>query len=122
MKNYLDGFVFPLRIEHLEEYRAVAQKVAEIWKEYGALTYQEWIADDQSLQGVISFTKALNLSEEEVAVFGWVEFPSEEVRRNANESVPRDPRIQELVTRLIQPERMIFDASRMVYGGFKPLV
>ena len=84
MNNYLDGFAFPLRTEHIEEYRAVAQKVAEIWKEYGAISYREWIVDDSSLQGAISFTKALNLSEQEAAIFGCVEFPSEEVRRAAN--------------------------------------
>ena len=33
MNNYIDGFVFPVHRNHLEEYREVAQKVSAIWKE-----------------------------------------------------------------------------------------
>jgi len=37
MGNYIDGFVLPVPRNHLNEYKSVAEKVAEIWKEYGAL-------------------------------------------------------------------------------------
>jgi uncharacterized protein YbaA (DUF1428 family) len=49
-------------------------------------------------------------------------FPSKEIRDLANKNIPADPRMTELVTPLTNPEKLIFDASRMVYGGFKPLV
>ena len=51
MKNYIDGFVLPIPRIYLEEYKKVAEKVAEIWKEYGAIAYFEFVGDDLSLEG-----------------------------------------------------------------------
>lgn len=122
MKNYIDGFVFPIPKIYLDEYKKVAEKVAEIWKEYGAIAYLEFVGDDLFLEGTKSFTETIEAKENEEIVFGWVVFPSKEVRDLANRKVPTDPRMSELVTPLTNPEKLIFDASRMVYGGFKPLV
>ena len=120
--NYIDGFVFPVPRVHLNEYRSVAEKVAEIWKEYGALAYFEYVGEDLTLEGTRSFIKTVDAKEDEAIVFGWVIFPSKETRDLANKQVPTDPRMTELVAPLTDPERLIFDASRMVYGGFQPLV
>ena len=122
MKNYIDGFVFPVPRIYLEEYSKVAEKVAEIWKEYGATDYFEFVGDDLSLEGTKSFIKTVDAKEDEEVVFGWVVFPSKEIRDLANKKVPADPRMAELVSPLTNPQKLIFDASRMVYGGFKTLV
>lgn len=122
MENYIDGFVFPLPKAELEKYKNVALKVAEIWKEYGALSYQEYVGDDLSLEGTQSFAEAIEVKEDEVIVFGWVIFPSKEVREEANKKVPLDPRMEEILAPIKQDEKVIFDASRMFYGGFKALV
>ena len=122
MTNYIDGFVHPIPRIHLNEYRSVAEKVAEIWKEYGALAYFEYVGEDLTLEGTRSFIKTVDAKVDEAIVFGWVIFPSKETRDLANKQVPTDPRMTELVGPLTDPERLIFDASRMVYGGFQPLV
>lgn len=122
MTNYIDGFILPIPRIYLDEYKKVAEKVADIWKEYGAIAYFEFIGDDMTLEGTKSFIETVFAKEEEEIVFGWVVFPSKEVRDLANKKVPRDPRMTELVEPLTNPEKLIFDASRMVYGGFKPLV
>jgi uncharacterized protein YbaA (DUF1428 family) len=122
MTNYIDGFVLPIPRIYLNEYKEVAEKVAEIWKEYGAIAYFEFIGDDMTLEGTKSFIETLVAKEEEEIVFGWVVFPSKEVCDLANKKVLNDPRVTELVTPLTKPKKLIFDASRMVYGGFKPLV
>ena len=122
MVDYIDGFVLPVPRIHLDEYRSVAEKVAEIWKEYGALEYFEYVGEDLKLEGTRSFIEVVDLKEDEVIVFGWVLFPSRETRESANKQVPNDPRIIELVTPLTESSKLIFDASRMVYGGFQPLV
>ena len=122
MAKYIDGFVFPIHKNHLEEYQAVAEKVAEVWKEHGALSYHEFAGDDLHLEGTRSFADIAELKEEEVVVFGWVVFPSKDVRDQANQAVPKDPRMAELVNPLVDPNKMIFDFSRMIYGGFKSLV
>ena len=122
MADYIDGFVLPVPRAHLEEYKGVAEQVALIWKEYGALAYFEYLGDDLNLEGTQSFTETVKLRDDEVVVFGWVVFPSKEVRDVANTQVPQDPRMEKLVGPLTRPEKLVFDASRMVYGGFKSLV
>lgn len=122
MENYIDGFVFPVPRIYLNEYKSVAEKVAEIWKEYGALAYFEYVGEDLKLEGTRSFTELVDLKEDEMIVFGWVVFPSKEIRDRANKQVPADSRMTELVAPLTNPKRLIFDAGRMVYGGFQPLV
>ncbi len=120
--NYIDGFVLPIPRIYMDEYKKAAEKVAEIWKEYGAIAYFEFVGDDLYLEGTKSFTETVDAKEDEEIVFGWVVFPSKEIRDLANKKVPADPRMTELVMPLTNPEKLIFDAGRMVYGGFKPLV
>ena len=122
MTNYIDGFVLPIPRIYLGEYKKVAEEVAEIWKEYGAIAYFEFVGDDLSLEDTKSFIETVDAKEDEEIVFGWVVFPSKEIRDLASIKVPKDPRMTELVAPLTNPEKLIFDASRMVYGGFKPLV
>lgn len=120
--NYIDGFVFPISKTHLEDYKIVSEKIAAIWEEYGALAYFEYVGDEMRLEGVKSFIPTLDAKEDEVIVFGWMVFPSKEVRNKANKLVPQDSRIPSLISKLTHAERIIFDAERMLYGGFKPLV
>jgi len=122
MGNYIDGFVLPVPRIHLNEYKSVAEKAAEIWKEYGALAYFEYVGEDLKLEGTRSFIEVVDLKEDEVIVFGWVTFPTKEIRDRANRQVPKDSRMAELVVPLTDPKRLIFDAERMVYGGFQSLV
>ena len=122
MKNYIDGFVLPVPRIHMNEYKVVAEKVAEIWKEYGAIGYFEYVGEDLKLQGTRSFIDLVDSKEDEAIVFGWVIFPSKEIRDRANKQVPNDSRMSDLVDQLTDPKRLIFDAERMVYGGFQPLV
>lgn len=75
-----------------------------------------------SLEGTKSFADAVEAKEDEEIIFGWVVFPSKEVRDSANERVPEDPRMEVLVKPLTKPDRLIFDARRMLYAGFKYFV
>jgi len=122
MPNYIDGFVFPIVKAQVEEYKTVAEKVAEIWKEYGALAYLEFLGDDLQVEGTASFTKTVEVKENEQLIFGWVVFPSKEIRDEANKKVPQDPRMETLVKPLLDPDKMIFNANRMLYGGFKSFI
>ncbi|WP_218396082.1 DUF1428 domain-containing protein [Alteromonas lipotrueae] len=118
MANYIDGFVFPLSRNHLNEYKRLAESVAQIWKEHGALDYFEYVGDDMSLEGTRSFTDVVAATDNEIVVFGWVVFDSRETRDLANEKVSSDSRVVDL----INSSNSGFDAKRMVYGGFNSLV
>ena len=118
MANYIDGFVFPISRDRLDAYQRLAEAAAEIWKEHGALDYCEYVGDDMKLEGTRSFTDLVTASEDEIIVFGWVEFDSREARDLANEKVAADPRMAELMA----TSNSGFDASRMAYGGFRSFV
>lgn len=121
MIPYIDGFVFPIQKQHLETYKAVAEEVAKIWKAHGAISYQEFIGDDLHLDGTISFKEAIKPTDEEVIIFGWVSFPSKTIRDKANVAVPKDEKMAKITAPLNDSETTIFDASRMIYGGFNLL-
>ena len=122
MTNYIDGFVLPVPRNRLNEYKRAAEAVAEIWKEHGALAYFEYVGEDLKLEGTRSFPEFVGAKDDEAIVFGWVVFDSREARDLANERVGADPRMTDLIDPLIDPARMVFDAKRMVYGGFQSLV
>ena len=75
LTEYIDGFVFPVPRIYLSEYKNVAEKVAEIWREYGALAYYEYVGEDLNLEGTRSFVEVVDLKKDEAVVFGWVVFP-----------------------------------------------
>ena len=122
MTHYIDGFVLPVPLDQLRTYREVVEKVAEIWKEHGALDYSEYVIDDSILEGTRSFIDVANTKEDEAVIFGWVAFESREARDLANKRVGADPRMTDLINPLTDTSRPIFDAERMVYGGFRSLV
>ena len=122
MANYIDGFILPIPCDKLKTYREAVEKVAEIWKEHGALDYSEYVGDDFSLEGTLSFADVANANNDEVVIFGWVEFESREARDLANERVAADPRMVDLINPLTQTPRPIFNAKRMVYGGFSSII
>ena len=115
MSHYIDGFVFPVPRECLNEYKRVAKVAAGIWKEHGALDYCEYVGDDLKLEGTLSFTDLVTATEEEAIVFGWVVFDSRESRNLANEKVLADPRMADL----LKSSNSGFDVKRMAYGGFQ---
>lgn len=121
MAHYIDGFVLPIPQDHINTYKEVVEKVAKIWKEHGALDYLEYVGDDLTLDGTRSFTDAAGAKEDEVIVFGWVVFESREQRDLANERVAADPRMTDLIDPLTHSSTPIFDAKRMLYGGFRSL-
>tara|TARA_B100000497_G_C7626984_1_gene376771 strand:+ start:585 stop:1007 length:423 start_codon:yes stop_codon:yes gene_type:complete len=122
MGNYIDAFVLPIPRKYLNEYKQAAKSVAVIWKEHGALAYYEYVGDDLNREGTSSFPEFVGAHEDDAIIFGWVLFESHETRDLANERVATDPRMGDLIAPLTHSKRIIFDAKRMAYGGFKPLI
>ncbi|GAB3018021.1 DUF1428 domain-containing protein [Bowmanella dokdonensis] len=118
MANYVDGYVLPVPREKLEAYRSMAQRAGEIWREYGALEYCEWVAEDVQPGKVTSFPQAVQLQDGETVIFAWITYSSKEQRDEINARVMKDPRLADMM----DPATMPFDASRMFWGGFDKLV
>ena len=122
MSNYIDAFILPVPRDYLEDYKRSATQVAAIWKEYGATAYFEYAGDELHTAGLRSSVDTVGAKEDEQIIFGWTVFPSKHVRDEANKKVPADPRMAAIVAPLTDPKRLIFDAGRMVFGGFEKLV
>lgn len=122
MSEFIDGFVLPIPKKYLGEYKQVAEQVALIWKEHGALAYYEYVGENFKLEGTRSFAEMVHAEKDEVVIFGWAVFESRQVRDLAMKRVSSDSRMKNLIAPLLDPSHLIFDAERMVYGGFNPLV
>ncbi len=118
MSKYIDGFVIPIAKENIEQYREMAQKAGEIWKEKGALEFYESVGDDLEIKDMLSFKTIAGTSDDETVIFSWIVFESREHRDKVNVAVMEDPRMKEMMKGESNP----FDYKRMAYGGFKTLV
>lgn len=118
LSNYVDGFVVPVPREKLAAYREMSEKCGAIWREFGALSFRECVADDVKSGQWTSFPQSVKLEEDEVVVFSWIEYASRADRDAINDKVMKDPRLAEYM----KPENMPFDGKRMIYGGFVSMV
>ncbi len=113
---YVDGFVLPVPKDQLAAYRRLARKAGKIWREHGALSYVECVEDDVQAGKVTSFPQSVKLKSGEVVVFAWATYRSRRDRDRIVAKVMNDPRLK------MDMDKMPFDAKRMFWGGFKPLV
>jgi uncharacterized protein YbaA (DUF1428 family) len=118
MARYVDGFVLPVPEKNLQAYRRIAKLAGKVWREYGALEYVECIADDVKPGKWTSFPQSVKLKPGEVVVFSWITYKSRKQRDRINAKVMKDPRL----AKMMNPKAMPFDAKRMFWGGFKPIV
>ena len=115
---YVDGFVVPVPREKLDAYKDMSMRCGEIWREHGALRYTECIAEDVKPGKLTSFPQSVQLGDDEVVVFSWIEYASREARNAINDKVMNDPRMADFM----KPEGMPFDGKRLIYGGFETLL
>ena len=107
---------------HLTQYARIAEAVAEIYREHGALDYVEFVGDDMNRECTRSFPDLVAAADGETIVFGWVVFESRAARDLVKKKVEADPRMTDLVAPLINPDDLVFDSNRMAYGGFQSFV
>ena len=114
--SYVDGFVIPVPKGKLEEYKKFARLASSVWREYGALDYREWLADDVKPGKLTSFPQSVQLGPDETVIFSYIVYKSRAHRDEVNEKVMKDPRMKN------DPGTWPFDGKRMIFGGFAPLL
>src|ERR1700704_4184505 len=115
---YVDGFIVAVPKKNLAAYARMAKKVGKVWREYGALDYREWIADDVKVGKRTSFPRSVRLKPGETVIFSWITYKSRAQRDRVNAKVMADKRLGGMMNVKSLP----FDAKRMIYGGFESLV
>ncbi|RIK86780.1 MAG: DUF1428 domain-containing protein [Hyphomicrobiales bacterium] len=114
--SYVDGFVLAVPKDKLDDYKALARKAGEVWREHGALAYVEALGDDVPYGELTSFPRAVQAKDDEIVVFSWIVYPSREARDAVNAKVMEDERLKG------DMNDMPFDGKRMIYGGFRPFL
>jgi len=113
--SYVDGFILAVPKANKERYRKMAAMAWPVFRDLGALRHVEAWADDVPDGKLTDFRRAVQAKEDEDVVFSWIEYPSKEVRNEANRKIMSDPRMEAM-------KDMPFDGKRMIYGGFLPIV
>jgi uncharacterized protein YbaA (DUF1428 family) len=115
---YVDGFIVAVPKKNLDAYRRMAKKAGKVWREYGALEYREWVAEDVKVGKLTSFPRSVKLKPGETVVFSWITYKSRGQRDRINAKVMADKRLADMMDTKSLP----FDAKRLIYGGFESLV
>jgi uncharacterized protein YbaA (DUF1428 family) len=111
--NYVDGIVIAVPTADKETYRAFAQKMAALFKEFGALAVVDCWGDDVPDGKVTSFPLAVKREANETVVFSWITWSSRAARDEGWKKAMADPRMQPGAS------PMPFDGKRMIFGGFE---
>jgi PhnB protein len=117
MSSYVDLVITPVPEERLGEYRRLAETSARVWREHGALSYVEVEADDAKLGKVTSFPQSVALQPGETVIVSIITYRSRAHRDEVGSRAMKDPRMAGL-----DPKTLPFDAKRLFFGGFKPLI
>jgi uncharacterized protein YbaA (DUF1428 family) len=113
---YVDGFIVAVKKDRIEDYKALARLAGSVWKEYGALSYVECLADDVPYGELTSFPRAVQAQDDEVVAFSWITYESRAKRDEINAKVMADERLKGDMS------NMPFDGKRMIFGGFQSFV
>ncbi|NTX78899.1 DUF1428 family protein [Serratia proteamaculans] len=114
--KYVDGFVVAVPAANKEAYQKLAAAAAPLFKEFGATRIVECWGTDVPEGKLTDFRGAVKAEADEVVVFSWIEYPSKEVRDEANQKMMADPRMKAF------GDQMPFDGKRMIFGGFEPIL
>lgn len=117
MSTYTDVYLIPVPTDKLDDYRKLADLGSKVWREHGALSYVEVIADDVKTGKLTSFPQAVSQQPGETIVVAIVTFRSRAHRDEVNGKAMADPRMTGYDVKSIP-----FDGKRMFFGGFAPLV
>ena len=114
--TYVDGFVIAVPNDNKDACRAPLLEQRPGLGGAGATRQVECWGDDVPDGKTTDFKRAVKAEAGETVVFAWIEYPSKAVRDAVNQKMLSDPRAEAL------GENMPFDAKRMIFGGFSPLL
>ena len=122
--GYIDGFVIAVPAANKQRFEQHARTGDSVFIGLGALRVMECWADEVPQGKLTDFRRAVQATEDEEVVFSWIEWPDKATRDAAYEVMKgwmadpstADPRMD--------PARhpMPFDGTRLIFGGFAPLV
>lgn len=114
--GYISGYVAPALSASKQAFQKMAENMAAIALDHGALRIIDSWGEDVSDGEVTDFKRAVNAHDDEAIVFGFIEWPSKQVYQDAMPAMHEDRRMP-------RPEaEMPIDGKRMIFGCFDVLV
>jgi uncharacterized protein YbaA (DUF1428 family) len=118
--SYIDGFVIAVPTANKQKFIDHAALADPVFMELGATRILECWQDDVREGKVTDFRRAVQATDDESVVFSWIEWPDKATRDAAMAKMMsgdlNDPRMDPA------KNPMPFDAKRMIFGGFMPVV
>jgi len=118
--SYIDGFVIAVPTAKKQEYIEHAKLGDSVFTDFGATRVVECWGDDVPEGKVTDFGKAVQAQVDESVVFSWIEWPDKETRDAAMKTMMSDEFNDDRMDPKKNPAP--FDGSRLIYGGFDPIV
>ena len=117
---YIDGFVIAVPTANKQKFIDHATDADSMFIEMGATRVLECWGDDVPAGKTTDFRLAVKANDDESIVFSWIEWP-DKATRDAGMAKMMDPNNSDP---RMDPEKnpMPFDGSRMIFGGFAPVV
>lgn len=131
--SYFDCYLIPVPITKLDSYKHFSERMASVYREYGAVRVVECVLDPDAADGALfhadeaqaqvqaaslrDFHAAAATRSGEIVVLSWTEWLSKSERDERLPRVLADPRVQ--------PEdgqEVIFEGTRLIAGGFSKLI
>ncbi len=110
---YITGALLPVPHDAREQYRTMAEAMADMFISHGAIeTMDAWEADIADGK-VTDMRQAVAAKDGEAIVFAWIVWPDKDTSEKAFEAMQSDPAMADLDAP--------FDGMRMIMGGFEPL-
>jgi len=121
LAKYVDGFVFVVAKDKIEDYEKMAKEANKMWMKYGAIQYMECMGDDlkaQEMGGIksLTFTELAKPNPNETVWFSFIVFKSKKDRDEINAKVMEEMNKEAEKYKDIP---MPFDMKRMAVGGFE---
>ena len=108
--GYVDIYLLPIPERNVAAYREQATLFGRVAREYGALRYREFRADDLG--------DAFKVGDGDLLTAAVVDFKSRAHRDEVMAKVMCDERVEQLIC----GQQPLADMSRMSYGGFETFV
>jgi len=118
--SYIDGFVIAVPTANKQKYIEHARLGDRVFTDLGATRVVECWGDDVPEGKATDFGKAVQAQADESVVFSWIEWPDKETRDAAMKTMMSDEFNDDRMDPKKNPAP--FDGSRLIYGGFDPIV
>ena len=108
--RYMEGCLMPVPLAAKDKYTSWANASNALFILHGAVRAAVAWPDDAPAE----YKAMVAAKPDETVTYCWIEWPDKQTRLRAWQALMQDPAMQALV--------MPFDGSRMIFGGFEPLV